>query len=44
MRLESAINEACKKLKKNNIKSPLLDSELLMSKAVNKNREFIIRI
>ena len=42
MRLESAINEACKKLKKNNIKSPLLDSELLMSKAVNKNREFII--
>ena len=42
MKLEIAINKAFKELKKNNIKTAMLDSELLMSKAINKNREFII--
>jgi release factor glutamine methyltransferase len=42
MRLEIAINDACQKLKKKNIKTALLDSELLLSKAINKSREFII--
>ena len=42
MRLELAINDAYQKLKKNNIKSALLDSELLLSKAISKSREFII--
>jgi len=42
MRIQTAISKACIELKKNNIKSPLLDSEILMSKAINKSREFII--
>ncbi|MDA9653389.1 peptide chain release factor N(5)-glutamine methyltransferase [Candidatus Pelagibacter sp.] len=42
MKLQTAIEKACKELKKNNIKSALLDSELLISKAINKNREFVI--
>ena len=42
MKLEIAINKAYKELKKNNIKSALLDSELLLSKAINKDRDFII--
>ncbi len=42
MRLEIAINKAFKELKKNDVKSALLDSELLLSKAINKKREFII--
>jgi release factor glutamine methyltransferase len=42
MRLEIAINRACEELKKNDIKSALLDSELLLSKVINKSREFII--
>ena len=42
MRLEIAINRAYEELKKNDIKSALLDSELLLSKAINKSREFII--
>ena len=42
MRLEIAINRAYDELKKNDIKSALLDSELLLSKAINKSREFII--
>ena len=42
MKLEKVINDAYEKLKKNNIKSALLDSELLLSKALNKSREFII--
>ena len=40
MRLETAIRDAYQKLKNNNIKSALLDSELLMSNVVNKNREY----
>ncbi len=42
MKLEIAINDAYQKLKKNNIKSALLDSELLLSKVIKKSREFII--
>ena len=42
MKLEIAINSAYKELKKNKIKSALIDSEILMSQAINKSREFII--
>ena len=42
MKLEVAIDKAFKELKKRNIKTAMLDSELLMSKVINKNREFII--
>ena len=42
MKLEIAIKSAYQKLKKNNIKSALLDSEILLSEAINKSREFII--
>ena len=41
MNFETAIYKASVELKKNNIKSYLLDSEILMSKAVNKDREFV---
>jgi release factor glutamine methyltransferase len=36
MKLETAINNAYQKLKKNNIKSALLDSEILLSKLLIK--------
>ena len=42
MKLEIAINNAYQNLKNNNIKSALLDSELLMSSVINKSREFIL--
>ena len=42
MKLETAINDAKIKLKKEGIKSYLLDSEILMSEAVNENRKFVI--
>ena len=42
MRLETAINKGFQELKKKHIKSASLDSELLLSKAINKKREFII--
>ena len=42
MNFETAINKASIELKKNNIKSHLLDSEILMSKAINKDRKFVI--
>ena len=42
MKLEIAIKSAYQKLKRNNIKSALLDSEILLSEAINKSREFII--
>jgi release factor glutamine methyltransferase len=42
MRLEIAINKAYQKLNKNNVKSALLDCEVILSKAINKSREFII--
>jgi release factor glutamine methyltransferase len=41
MKLETAINNAYHNLKDSNIKSALLDSELLMAKVINKNREYI---
>ena len=42
MKVEIAFKSAYQKLKKSNIKSALLDSELLMSSVINKKREFII--
>ena len=42
MKLESAIYNAYQKLKNNNIRSALLDSELLMAKVIKKSREYII--
>ncbi len=42
MNLEKAVKNGYQKLKKNNIKSALIDSEILLSAAINKNREFII--
>ena len=42
MKLEVAIDKAFKELTKRNIKTAMLDTELLMSKAINKDREFII--
>ena len=42
MNIEIAIKKACKELKKNKIKSALLDSELLLSKVIKKDRKFIL--
>ncbi len=42
MNLDNALIKANKFLLKNKIKSPLLDSEILMSKVINKDRKFII--
>ena len=42
MNLERAIDIANTELKKKKIKSSILDCEILMSKAMNNNREFII--
>ena len=42
MKLETVIYKAYQKLKNNNIKSAMLDSELLMAKAINESREYII--
>ena len=42
MNLDNALIKANKFLLKNKIKSPLLDSEILMSKVMNKDRKFII--
>ena len=42
MKLKLAIKEAFNELKKSNIKSALLDSEILISQAINKNREFVL--
>ena len=42
MNLERAIDIANIELKKKKIKSSILDCEILMSKAINNNREFII--
>tara|TARA_A100000164_G_scaffold294551_1_gene268391 strand:+ start:315 stop:1151 length:837 start_codon:yes stop_codon:yes gene_type:complete len=40
--MQDAIKSANKKLKENNIKSFLLDSEILMSKTLNKDRKYIL--
>ena len=42
MNLENAINKGTEILKKNYIRSAKLDSEILMSKVLNKEREFLI--
>ena len=42
MNLETAINDAKSFLKKNSLKSPNLDCEILMSKVINEDRKFII--
>ena len=42
MRLDAAIQNAYQKLKNNNIRSALLDSELLMANVINKSREYIL--
>ena len=42
MNINIAIKQATLLLKKFDIKSPLLDSEILMSKAIQKDRKFII--
>ena len=42
MNLEFALNEASIELKKRRVNSPLLDSEILMSKVISKDRKYII--
>ena len=42
MKLKLAVKETFDELKKSNIRSALLDSEILISQAINKNREFIL--
>jgi release factor glutamine methyltransferase len=42
MEIETAIHKANLELKKNNIKSSVLDCEILMSKVINKDRKYII--
>ena len=42
MNIEITIKNASKKLKKKNIRSALLDSELLLSKVIKKDRKFIL--
>ena len=42
MNIEIAIKKAFKELKKNKISSALLDSELLLSKVIKKDREFVL--
>ena len=42
MNIEIAIKEAYQQLKNNHIVSALLDSELLLSKVIKKDRKFIL--
>tara|TARA_B100001057_G_scaffold150092_1_gene150035 strand:- start:22 stop:864 length:843 start_codon:yes stop_codon:yes gene_type:complete len=42
MNIEIAIKEGCQELKNNQIRSALLDSELLLSKVIKKDRKFIV--
>ena len=42
MKLETAINNAYQKLKDNDIKSALIDSELLIANVINKSREYVV--
>ena len=42
MNIKKAIDDACLILKKNNIKNPKLDTEILMSEVFQKDRKFII--
>ena len=42
MIIQTALNEAVTKLKESKIKSPLLDCEILLSRVLKRNREFVI--
>ena len=42
MKFDVAIKNGCQELKKNNISSALLDTEILLSKVINKDRKFIL--
>ncbi len=42
MKFDAAIKNGCQELKKNNIRSALLDSEILLSKVIKKDRKFIL--
>ena len=42
MKFDVAIKNGCQELKKNNISSALLDSEILLSKVIKKDRKFIL--
>ena len=42
MNIKKAINEAFKNLKRQNIKTALLDSEILMSEILKKDKKFLI--
>ena len=42
MIIRNALKEGQEKLQMNNIKSSLLDSEILISKAISKDRKFVI--
>ena len=42
MKFDIAIKNGCHELKKNNISSALLDSEILLSKVIKKDRKFIL--
>ena len=42
MKFDVAIKNGCQELKKNNISSALLDSEILLQKAIKKDRKFLI--
>tara|TARA_B100001057_G_scaffold498793_1_gene607108 strand:- start:1870 stop:2718 length:849 start_codon:yes stop_codon:yes gene_type:complete len=42
MKLETAINNAYQKLKDNDIRSALIDSELLIANVINKSREYVV--
>ena len=42
MNIENALKEGIQKLKKKGIKSPILDSEILMSKVIKKSRKFVL--
>ena len=42
MKIQNAVNEGSQILKFFKNKTPLLDSEILMSKAIRKDRHFII--
>ena len=42
MKLETAINNAYQKLKNNNIKSALIDSEIIIANVINKSREYVV--
>ena len=42
MNIQTAVQKAQLFLKKKNIKTPVLDSQILMSEAIKKEKEFII--